>query len=318
MPKQTARPLKVGLILPISEGEVAGGTACWNDLKAMAQHAEAVGFDSLWVTDHLIFTYDESSTPPHGGWEAWSMLSSLAAVTSRVELGTIVVCTSFRNPALLAKMADTLDEISGGRVILGLGAGYHEPEYRAFGYPFDHLVGRFEEALQIIHGLLRKGTIDFHGKYYDARECELRPRGPRRSGPPILIGARPDRPRALRLTAQYADYWNIFSVNKAENFASMREAVDAACIKAGRDPAALQRTVSVLIDLPGSERNPISKGVRGYRSSRTPATGTSEELAGLLRAFAHEGVGHVQLWLEPNSMAGIDAFMPVLELLDRG
>src|SRR5215471_9977214 len=124
---------------------------------------------------------------------------SSGAVTTRVELGPLVVCTSFRNPTLLAKMTDTLDEISGGRLILGLGAGYHEREYRAFGYPFDHRVSRFEEALKIIQPLLRRGAVDFQGKYYKARECELRPRGPRRQGPPILIGAPPRLPRMLRL-----------------------------------------------------------------------------------------------------------------------
>ena len=145
--------------------------------------------NSLWVADHLLGEFGEPGDPPQGMWEAWSVLSALAVATTRVELGPLVACTSFRNPTLLAKMADTLDEISGGRLVLGLGAGYHEREYRAFGYPFDHLIGRFEEALQIIHTLLRVGTIDFHGKYHDARACELRPRASRRNGPPILVGA---------------------------------------------------------------------------------------------------------------------------------
>jgi len=183
MSEITTRPLKVGLMLPTNEGWMAGGMARWSDLKTMAQHAEAVGFDSLWLADHLLFEFGEVGEPPHGVWEAWSVLSALAAVTTRVQLGPLVVCTSFRNPTLLAKMTDTLDEISGGRLILGLGAGYHEREYRAFGYPFDHLVSRFEEALRIIHTLLRVGEIDFHGRYYDALACELRPRGPRVSGP---------------------------------------------------------------------------------------------------------------------------------------
>ena len=253
MPERSVRPLKVGLMLPTGEGQMAGGTARWNDIKTMVLQAEAGGFDSIWIQDHLLFDFGDPGVPPAGIWECWSLLAALAAVTTRVELGALVACTSFRNPALLAKMADTVDEISGGRLILGLGAGYNEHEFRAFGYPFDHLVGRFEEALQIIHTLLRKGTIDFQGKYYEARACDLRPRGPRRDGPPILIGAAPNRPRALRLTAQYADYWNIFSVNEVTNLAPAREAMDAACVKAGRDPAMLQLTVTVLIDLPGSE-----------------------------------------------------------------
>jgi alkanesulfonate monooxygenase SsuD/methylene tetrahydromethanopterin reductase-like flavin-dependent oxidoreductase (luciferase family) len=299
---------------------MAGGMARWSDLKTMARHAEAVGFDSLWVADHLLFEFGEPGEPLRGMWEAWSILSALAAVTTRVELGSLVVCTSFRNPTLLAKMADTLDEISGGRLILGLGAGYHEREYRAFGSPFDHLVSRFEEALQIIHTLLRTGEIEFHGRYYDALACELRPRGPRASGPPILVGAPPRSPRMLRLTAQYADYWNGWSINQIDDrFASARLAVDTACVKAGRDPATLQRTVTVLIDLPGAEKGPVGSWVQRYRSLfAPPVSGSSEKLASLLRGLAREGISHVQVWLEPSTMDGIDAFVPVLELLDRG
>jgi alkanesulfonate monooxygenase SsuD/methylene tetrahydromethanopterin reductase-like flavin-dependent oxidoreductase (luciferase family) len=114
-------------------------------------------------------------------------------VTERVELAPLVTCTGYRNPALLAKIADTVDEISGGRLILALGAGWHEPEYRAFGFPYDHRVGRFEEALAIIVPLLREGRVDFQGQYYQVRDCVLEPRGPRAGGPPILIGAQ--RPR---------------------------------------------------------------------------------------------------------------------------
>jgi len=241
----------------------------------------------------------------------------LAAVTTRIEIGSLVVCTGFRNPALLARMADTLDEISGGRLILGLGAGWHEPEFRAFGYPFDHRVDRFEEALRIIRTLLRTGRIDFKGKYYEARECELSSCGPRREGPPIMIGARADRPRALRLTAEYADYWNGFGVHQVDRLPPILRAVDTACAKAGRDPATLQRTATLLIDLPGSEKSSSAFWLN-FRSARMPATGTSEELAELLRAFARTGIGHVQIWLAPHSLAGIERFAPVLELLDKG
>src|SRR5690242_8976954 len=159
--KVKGRPLKIGLMLPTVEGWMGGWMARWEDLKRIAQHAEAVGFDSLWLPDHLLFEFGEPGEPPHGLLEAWTLLAALAASTERVELGPLVLCSGFRNPALLAKMADTLDEISGGRLILGLGAGYHEREYRAFGYPYDHRVSRFEEALKIIHTLLRVGTIDF-------------------------------------------------------------------------------------------------------------------------------------------------------------
>ena len=254
-----------------------------------------------------------------GWWDCWSILAALAAITTEVELGTIVACVGFRNPALLAKMADTIDEISGGRLILGLGAGYHEPEHRAFGYPFDHLVGRFEEALQIIHPLLRKGAVDFHGKYHQATECELRPRASRSAGPPILIGtARPDRPRMLRLCAQYADYWNIVWANQISDLLPALQAIDAACAKTGRDPATLRRSVAMAVVLPAAEQQRTTENWARYLFRRPPATGTVEQLADHLRTYAQKGIDHVQLWIEPFTMSGIEAFLPVLEILDRG
>jgi alkanesulfonate monooxygenase SsuD/methylene tetrahydromethanopterin reductase-like flavin-dependent oxidoreductase (luciferase family) len=306
------RPLKVGVIGPTFEGEWGGATARWSDFVDFARLAEDIGFDSLWVADHLLFRADDGSTS--GTWECCSLLTALAAVTHRVQLGSLVLCTGFRNPALLAKMADTIEEISGGRLILGLGAGWNEPEYRAFGYPFDHRVDRFEEALQIICPLLREGYVDFSGTYYEARDCELRPRGPRPTGPTIMIGTA--RPRMLRLTARYADLWNVMITaehgtrNRLDRVPLVRAAVDAACLAEGRDPATLARSTGVLIHtIPEA---PMST------DAFTPLRGTPEKVAEVLRAYATEGFDHVQLWIEPLTLAGIAAFAPVLELLDRG
>src|SRR5215208_3399163 len=163
------RPLKVGLILPDTEREMGGATARWTDLVQMARMAEDLGFDSIWNADHLIYRFPGKEV--QGPWESWSLLAALAAVTTRVEIGPLVACTSFRNPALLAKIADTVDEVSGGRLILGLGAGWHEPEYKAYGYPYDRRVSRFEEALQIIVPLLKGEQVTFHGQFYNADEA---------------------------------------------------------------------------------------------------------------------------------------------------
>ncbi len=165
------RPLKVGINLPTTEGAMAGKTARWTDLLAFAERAEALGFDSLWVPDHLLLKWQEQT---HGIWECWSLLSALAAVTHRVELGSLVACTAFRSPALLAKMADTVDEISGGRLIVGLGAGWDGPENRAFDLKSDHRVDRFEEALQIIVPLLRTGPAGVPHKFINSGEAVLR------------------------------------------------------------------------------------------------------------------------------------------------
>ena len=198
------RPFKIGLFVPHFEQPWNGTSLPWTDIAAMAQRAEEIGFDSFWLPDHLLFRFPQ--VHQQGAWDAWSLLAALAATTQTIEIGPLVACTSFRNPALIAKMADTIDEISGGRLILGLGAGWHEPEYAAFGFPYDHRVSRFAEALQIITALLRTGHVDFEGDYYTARDCELRPRGPRLEGPPLLIGGSGER--MLRLTARYGDAWN--------------------------------------------------------------------------------------------------------------
>lgn len=302
------RPLKVGINLPTTEGALVGKTARWADLLAFAQQAEALGFDSLWVPDHLLIKWQEQT---HGVWECWSLLAALAAVTHRVELGSLVACTAFRNPALLAKMADTIDEISGGRLIVGLGAGWDGPEHQAFDIKSDHRVDRFEEALQIIVPLLRTGRVDFAGTYYRARECELLPRGPRLGGPPILIGAK--MPRMLGLAATYADLWNAEGpVQGPEEISSRQAAADAACITVGRDPVTLGRSASVVVNLSMEQGWQRSSAQRNQHAPTSP-----EEVAQTLRSYASEGLSHVQLWPVPNTTASLEWFKPVLDLLDH-
>ncbi len=280
----------------------------------MAQTAEDMGFDSLWFVDHLLYLEGATVEPPQGVRECWSVLAGLAAVTSRVELAPLVSCTGYRNPALLAKIADTIDEISGGRLILALGAGWHEPEYRAFGFPFDHRYSRFEEALKIIHGLLRDGHIDFEGDYYTARNCELRPRGPRVNGIPIMLGT--TGPKMLRLTAQYADQWNAWLAmtdSSPDRVPPLNAAVDAACADVGRDPASLERTISIMIDVGGNSEIPASMG----RGEAAPISGSTEEIAATIRRFAEHHISHLQIYLLPNTVATIRAFEPVLRELGR-
>jgi alkanesulfonate monooxygenase SsuD/methylene tetrahydromethanopterin reductase-like flavin-dependent oxidoreductase (luciferase family) len=235
-----------------------------------------------------------------------------------VTLGTLVIGTGFRNPALLAKMADTVDEISGGRLFLGLGAGYHKPEYDAFGYPDDHRYSRFAEAIEIVYGLLRHGEVDFAGKYHQARACVLRPRGPRPQGPPIMIGT--IGPRMLRLTARYADAWNAYyddTGNDVANVRGLREAVDSACQETGRAPETLERTVAVLVaDAsadPWWDRLPTGQ----IETALKPLTGDPETIAEGLAAYRREGLSHVQICLEPTTVESVEAFASVLTRLDR-
>lgn len=303
--KATERRMKLGLFLQTDLVPGDGPTLRFRDLQAMAQAAEQIGFDSLWLADHLLIRYPNEEEK--GCWEAFTFLSGLAAVTSRIQLGTLVACTSFRSPALLAKMADSLDEISNGRFILGLGAGWHEPEYAAFGFPFDHLAGRFEEALKIIVPLLREGQVDVAGHYYQARDTVLRPRGPSRTGPPIWIGA--FRPRMLELTARYADGWNYSWLPPVERLAQEYSKLLEACRAVGRDLATLDLTAGVVLRLlsPGQQPTPGDEEI----------TGSPEEIAEQLRAIAQVGVRHLIVSLSPAGVASVEQFGRVLALLDQ-
>jgi alkanesulfonate monooxygenase SsuD/methylene tetrahydromethanopterin reductase-like flavin-dependent oxidoreductase (luciferase family) len=280
----------------------------WSELREMSVMAEAVGFDTIWMADHLIMRNAGSVVMPpgvsRGPLEAWTVLSAIAAVTSKVTLGPFVACNSFRNPALFAKMADTLDEVSGGRLLLGIGAGWHEPEYTAFGFPFDHLAGRFEEALKIIVPLLKGEHVTFHGKYYDLDDCELRPRGPRKSGPPIWIGAR--QPRMMRLVAQYADVYNAVWFPEPSGAIARFANLDTACKEVGRDPSTIMRTAGSNILVPDAGDAPDAPP--------SAIKGSVQEVAEKIWSFHTEaGASHMTFILDPWTTKGIEQFGKVIE-----
>jgi alkanesulfonate monooxygenase SsuD/methylene tetrahydromethanopterin reductase-like flavin-dependent oxidoreductase (luciferase family) len=315
-PVSSVRP-KIGLYLPLWESPASRNTAAlrWTEIRAMARAAEDASFDSIWLPDEVLlsenFLYD--GAPAAGVWEGWSMLSAIAATTRRVDLGHLVIANTFRNPALLAKMAETVDEISGGRLVLGLGSGGDNAGQRAFGNPWERRVARFEEAVQIIVPLLREGRVDFAGEFYTVRECELRPRGPRPAGPPILIASLANGPRMMRLTAQYADRWHgllAFGRSAADEVPPLRAALDAVCATVGRDPATLTRTVSVEVSFPELDSRVTVFG--------QPIRGSTEEIASAFWAFADEGISHLMLVLSPATLAPIEALGRVIELMNRG
>jgi probable F420-dependent oxidoreductase len=303
------RPLKVGVQLPEVERVVR-----WPEILDMARAIEDLGYDSIWLGEHLLYRWPDRA--PRGPWEAWATLAGLAAVTSRVTIGPLVACTAFHNPAILAKRADTIDEISGGRFVFGVGAGWNEAEFRAFGVPFDHRIARFEEAFTIIRTLLREGAVDFAGTYYEARDCELLPRGPRAGGPPLMIGSTGER--MLRITAPYVDSWNAWFVdtgNRAAGVGPLREKVDAASAAAGRGPTAIERTVAVHVRLPGGSGRTM--GDESTVDTAPPLEGSDDLIAEELRAYAREGIGEVQLVLDPIDRPSIERFAGVLRLLDN-
>ena len=284
-------PMKIGLVLPMSDADGPGAGA-WTRLKQLAQLAEAGGIDSLWLYDHVIFRFPEEDEA--GLHEATTLLAAVAAATERAELGTIVLCTGFRPPAITAKMAATIDEIANGRLILGLGAGWHEPEYTAFGYPFDHRVGRFEESLEIILPLVRGERVTFHGRFHDVEDAVLLPPPPRPGRlpgrMPILIAAKGER--MLRLTAKHADAWNTawFGFPDERSLGRIAD-VRAACEAAGRDPATLEITVGLTIDTKTTD--PGRPGASG------PLPPDVDTIARAFDAWRDHGVGTVQLDLRP-------------------
>jgi alkanesulfonate monooxygenase SsuD/methylene tetrahydromethanopterin reductase-like flavin-dependent oxidoreductase (luciferase family) len=296
--------LKLGIQLPEVEY-----VASWRQHAEMARVAEEIGLDSLWLGDHLLYRYADA--PPRGPWECLSMLSSLAAVTTRVELGPLVLATAFRNPALTAKMAETIDEISGGRFILGLGAGWNETEFAAYGLPFDRRFARFSEAFEIIWRLIRNGEADLEGEFHQVHECLLLPRGPRPGRIPLMIGSTGER--MLRLTLPHVDAWNIWYAdfgNSADGLRPHLARLDALCVAVGRDPEEVQRTAAVLVTAPGgSSRMMGNEGGRHIQG----ISGSPDEVARALLAFRDGGIDHLQIVLDPITPEAIAWLGPVVE-----
>jgi probable F420-dependent oxidoreductase len=299
--------VKLGLLLSLANERQTNAPRRYESIRAMARQAEADGFDSIWLADHLL--YRDAGQPTHGIWESWTMLSALAEATQRVELGSLVLCNSFRHPAVLAKMAVTADEVSQGRLILGIGAGWNEPEYQAFGLPFDHRVDRLEEALQVIAPLIREGHADFTGRYYQVRDCDIEPRGPRPAGPPLLVGG--TGPRLHGLAARYADLWNFGYIGQPDSLDEPMSKIDAACDAVGRDPATLGFTAFVCPWF--AELQPEKPGFLDK-----PLTGTPREMADALHGYAERGVQHAMFQCIPSTRQSVQLLTEAVQLYRAG
>jgi len=291
--------MRVGVQLPEVEREVR-----WPEYVAMARAAEEVGFDSVWVGDHLLYRGD--GRPQRGPWDAWTLLAGLAAVTERVRLGPLVACTAFRPPGVLARAAAAVQELSGGRLVLGLGAGWNEEEFRAFGLPFDHRASRFEEAFQIVRRLLAGERVTFAGRFHEVEDAVLLPRPERPI--PLMVGSTGER--VLAATLPHVDSWNTWYDwfgNTPEGFAEGNAMIDEAAARVGREPGDIGRSACVLVvvDAEAGER-PAEDGV-------VPLRGPEEVGAGL-RAFAEAGAHEVILVLDPITERSIRL---VGEALDR-
>ena len=285
------RPLRIGVQLPEVERDVR-----WPEYVAMAVAAEAVGFDSIWVGDHLL--YRDDGRPERGPWEAWTLLAGLAAVTRRVTLGPLVACVGFHPPAILAKMAATVDEVSGGRLVVAMGAGWNRTEFDAFGVPFDHRASRFAEAFEIVRRLLAGERVTLHGAYHHVDDAVLLPTPSRR--PSLMVGSSGER--VLSIALPHVDAWNTWFDwygNTPEGFAARNAEIDGAATLAGRDPREIERSacVRVVLDRTADER-PIADDI-------PPLEGPPERIAHGLREMAEAGADEVILVVTPITEASI-------------
>jgi probable F420-dependent oxidoreductase len=296
------RPLRIGVQLPEVEREVR-----WPEYASMARAAEEVGFDSIWVGDHMLYRGDDRGE--RGPWDAWTLLAGLAAITSRVQLGPLVACTGFHPPGVMARMAAAVDEISQGRFVLGLGSGWNEPEFRAFGIPYDHRVSRFEEAFAIIRALVAGERATLAGRWWQADDAVLVPPPARRM--PIVIGS--NGPRMLGIALPHADGWNTWwdgYGNTVDGFAELNATIDEAARAAGRGPEEIDRSACVLVAIGAAsgERRPVD-GIR-------PVAGDADTLGPHLQGLAQAGADEAILVLDPVTEASVRALAPVLSALD--
>jgi len=299
---ETRHGTSFGTSIPVAEPKAGANFPHFADQLAVSRMAADAGFEALWFADHFSF---ESDTGLRGSWDVWTLMAAIAAQVPTVQIGPMVACTAYRNPGVIAKMTEMIEDISGGRFILGLGAGWNKPEYDQFGIRMEPRVSQFEEALTIIHGLLREGRADFQGKYYQANNAVNLPRGPRPEGPPILIGSTGDR--MLGLLVRYGDAWNVGWGGDTEALKAKVAKLDAACTTAGRDPKTIVRTVSV--------------GFAGEVFAGDPATvfsGTPEEAVALLRELEGLGFRHLIARFEPFSHGRVEDFALIIERFHGG
>jgi alkanesulfonate monooxygenase SsuD/methylene tetrahydromethanopterin reductase-like flavin-dependent oxidoreductase (luciferase family) len=303
------RELKVGMVLPLYEDPETGRPHRWDELRAMARLAEAIGFDTVWVPDELLWRV--SVWPgPRGWWECIAMTGAVAEATERVEVGTWVLSANQRNPGLTVRAVETLDELTGGRFVFGLGAGSGDSEARAYGLPLDKVVSRFEDSLEIILPLLRTGHADHDGPYHQARDLESRPRGPRSGAIPLMLGA--GGPRTIALAARHADTWSYYAQERSEpaEFVPLIGQLEAACEAIGRDPATIGRSAGIFVE-PTEATGTEAFGLG------VPVRGSADQVADGIRAFAGVGVTQVECMVWPTTIAALEAMGPVLERLGR-
>lgn len=263
--------MNLGLAMPHYDTSFKGEPASWESLAALASLAELSGFHSLWVSDHLFLDWSKYGGPEteQGSLECWTTLTALAMRTERVRLGSLTLCNDFRPPGLLAKMAGTLDRLSGGRLDLGMGAGWYEPEYRAAGIRFDRpgrRIERLAEAVEIIGRLLNGETLTYEGRHYTLNGALCTPKPVQQPHPPIWIGGKGDK--LLGVVARVADGWNFSWLGSFDLYRERLEVFRARCDDAGRNDSDILRSVGVYL-LAGEDDRDAERRFQRLRE-RTP------------------------------------------------
>lgn len=302
------RSFEIGVVLATWRSSQDGTTVPWSEIRDLTVRAEEIGFDTVWSPDELLGRIVKDG-PRYGFWDGYAIPAAMAAVTSRIKVGTWVSSALHRNPGIIAKAAATIDEISGGRFVLGLGAGHAGSGAHAFGLPEDHIYERFEEALEIIVPLLRTGRADYEGTYHLARDLEQLPPGPRPGGIPILLAAHGQK--GYRHAARLADIWSCYATEKSDltELGPRLAAFLVACAEAGRDPTTVGRSAGVVVA-------PLATAeyAGGFGSA---ITGSTQEIAAAFHAFRDAGFTQLEFLIEPQSMAALEAMAPVLEIMDK-
>jgi alkanesulfonate monooxygenase SsuD/methylene tetrahydromethanopterin reductase-like flavin-dependent oxidoreductase (luciferase family) len=298
----TKHPTSFGTGIPVAESKPGADSPHFADQLAMARNAADAGFESLWFADHFSFPSDSGH---RGSWDVYTLIAAIAASVPDVTVGPMVACTAYRNPGVIAKMTEMIQDISDGRFILGLGAGWQKDEYDQFGLPFEPRVSRFEEALTIIHGLLRDGAVDFQGTYYQANNAVNLPRAASGPDTPILIGSTGDR--MLGLLAKYGDAWNTGWGGDTEGLKAKVAKLDAALQAAGRDPGTVVRTVNLGLAADGFTGDPKSH-----------FQGSNDEKVSFLKDIEALGFSHLNVRLDPATPETVAAFAPVIESFHGG
>lgn len=277
----------------------------WEDTLELARHAESTGWDGIWYADHFMPNAADTGSPVN---EAWTTLAALAASVPRVRIGPLVTGNTYRHPAVLAKMAATVDRISGGRLVLGLGSGWQENEHAAYGIPFyttgDRL-RRLDEACRAIRSLLREARTSLDGKYYQLADAPLEPK-PVQQPLPLLIGGGGEKV-TLRIAARWADEWNTWG--DVATMTHKMQVLNRHCADVGRDPAEIQRSAVAMLFL--SDDAALLERVRGGGSGRPLIAGNLAEVRDVVRAYADAGVD--ELIIPDFNLGGRERAVPVLD-----